>query len=139
MENTKIQMLWKMCLELKDKRQSLLDQWRSTQSYLDEKQMLLAQEFQHLRTQNHDLGTEVQTLCTQLNEFRRDWKGYFGEFHELQHAFGSLGNAYRDLNKSFTQLYRELTELNQELQSLTHADPYRDWERSEERRVGKEC
>jgi len=119
MENTKIQTLWNMCLELKDKRQSLLEQWRNTQHYLDSKQTLIENEFQILRQNNSELAEDVDSLYTQLDQFRHFWKSYFGDVVGLQQSFAHLGGSYQELNGSFGQLYSELAHLSEDIKAFT--------------------
>lgn len=119
MENTKIQTLWNMCLELKDKRQSLLEQWRNTQHYLDSKQTLIENEFEILRQNNTELAQDVDSLYSQLAQFQHFWKSYFGDVVGLQQSFAHLGGSYQELNGSFSQLYSELAHLSEDIKAFT--------------------
>ena len=62
MQNTKIQTLWNLCNELKEKRQFLVDRLKSTQDYLDQQQLDLSREVHMLRQQNHALEQNVSVL-----------------------------------------------------------------------------
>ncbi|PIQ24326.1 hypothetical protein COW36_24040 [bacterium (Candidatus Blackallbacteria) CG17_big_fil_post_rev_8_21_14_2_50_48_46] len=73
MQNTKIQTLWNLCTELKEKRQFLVERLKHTQDYLDEQQWHLSREVHLLRGQTHALAHEVETLQHALHTVHRLW------------------------------------------------------------------
>lgn len=73
MQNTKIQTLWNLCNELKEKRQFLVEKLRHTQDYLDEQQWHLSREVHNLKQQTHHLSHEVSTLVQALETVYSLW------------------------------------------------------------------
>lgn len=115
MESTKIQALWNLCSELKLKRQQLLEQWKSTQGYLDYQQDLLEREFLTLRDHNQGLAETLSTLHGDLHQLRAGWQEHISRSLALQQEFSSLDVSYAELNSNFSSLQRELHGLHQEL------------------------
>lgn len=79
MQNVKIQTLWNLCQELKQKRQDMIEKLSHTQNYLDEQQGLIRSELDSLRQNN-------QSLSAELEQFQHD-------FAALQEAWQTLQSA----------------------------------------------
>lgn len=70
MQNLKIQTLWQLCQELKQKRQTLIEKLSYTQTYLDEQQNLMSSELGSLRQQNNELSSDLAQLYSHLETLR---------------------------------------------------------------------
>ncbi|PKL80362.1 MAG: hypothetical protein CVV27_00525 [Candidatus Melainabacteria bacterium HGW-Melainabacteria-1] len=75
MQNLKIQTLWQLCQELKQKRQSLVEKLSHTQSYLDRQQTLMSTELLSLRHRNDELSSDLTQLHSHLETLRKAWQG----------------------------------------------------------------
>ncbi|MGE3728169.1 MAG: hypothetical protein AB7I41_21620 [Candidatus Sericytochromatia bacterium] len=73
MQNTKIQTLWNLCNELKEKRQFLVERLKHTQDYLDEQQWNLSREMHGLRQQTNSLAEDVGTLSYAVESIYSLW------------------------------------------------------------------
>lgn len=73
MQNTKIQALWKLCQELKTRREILVDKMHQNQSYLDEQQWAMSEEVNQLKQENRHLFSQVQILIDQVYQFKDQW------------------------------------------------------------------
>lgn len=73
MQNTKIQTLWNLCNELKEKRQFLVERLKHTQDYLDEQQWNLSREMHGLRQQTNSLADDVSTLSYAVENIYSLW------------------------------------------------------------------
>lgn len=62
MENPKIQVLWNLCNELRNKRETLLTQWRKERERLQQVQSDLQSEFYQLRHHTGQLENDLVTL-----------------------------------------------------------------------------
>jgi hypothetical protein len=74
MQNTKIQTLWNLCNELKEKRQFLVERLKHTQDYLDEQQWNLSREMHGLRQQTNSLADDVSTLSSAVESIYSLWQ-----------------------------------------------------------------
>lgn len=70
MQNTKIQALWKLCQELKTRREILVDKMNQNQAYLDEQQWAMSEEVNQLKQENKHLFSQVQILIEQVYQFK---------------------------------------------------------------------
>jgi hypothetical protein len=73
MQNTKIQTLWSLCTELKEKRQFLVERLKHTQDYLDEQQWNLSREMHGLRQQTNSLAHDVHDLSQAVDTVYSLW------------------------------------------------------------------
>jgi hypothetical protein len=78
MQNTKIQTLWNLCNELKEKRQFLVERLKHTQDYLDEQQWNLSREMHGLRQQTNSLADDVSTLSSAVESIYSLWQSQPG-------------------------------------------------------------
>ncbi len=79
MQNTKIQTLWNLCNELKEKRQFLVERLKHTQDYLDEQQWNLSREMHGLRQQTNSLADDVSTLSYAVESIYSLWQSQPGQ------------------------------------------------------------
>lgn len=79
MQNTKIQTLWNLCNELKEKRQFLVERLKHTQDYLDEQQWNLSREMHGLRQQTDGLAHDVSTLSQAVENIYSLWSTQMGQ------------------------------------------------------------
>ncbi len=73
MQNLKIQTLWQLCQELKQKRQILIEKMSYTQTYLDQQQHLMSSELLSLRQHNNELSSDLAQLYSHLEALRHTW------------------------------------------------------------------
>lgn len=100
MQNTKMQTLWQLCQELREKRQQLVEKMHSNQTYLDHQQNLMRNELLGLRQQNHSLETDLGHLYQHLENLQQHWVSHVNQpaiadpsqqaFQEFRFAFQSL-------------------------------------------------
>lgn len=90
MQNVKIQTLWQLCQELKEKRQNLIEKLSSTQNYIDEQQNLINSELTSLRQHNNELSTNLVHLQGQIETFRQAWQSHLDEKEQVQSAPAEL-------------------------------------------------
>lgn len=106
MQNVKIQTLWNLCQELKQKRQDMIEKLSHTQNYLDEQQGLIRSELDSLRQNN-------QSLSAELEQFQQDFAALQETWQALQSA-GPVGPspeqiALEQVALRFERLAGELT------------------------------
>ena len=122
MESTKIRALTQLCLELKQRRETLIEQWSSTQSYLDTKQQSLEHEFRALQQDNQMLFDNVEHLQKALGGFHSDWKDYLQQMLGLQRELRQLGGSYQELQQNFGSLHTEMRLIQQNIAQDSEAD-----------------
>ncbi|MBF2055313.1 MAG: hypothetical protein IGS03_17830 [Candidatus Sericytochromatia bacterium] len=74
MQNTKIQALWQLTQELKEKRQQLVEKMHYNQSYLDQQQHLMQTELHGLQHETRQLETDLQQFCQALESLHQQWQ-----------------------------------------------------------------
>lgn len=122
MESTKIRALTQLCLELKQRRETLIEQWGSTQSYLDTKQQSLEHEFRALQQDNQMLFDNVEHLQKALGGFHSDWKDYLQQMLTLQRELRQLGGDYQQLQQDFGGLHTEMRLIQQNISQHSESD-----------------
>lgn len=70
MQNTKIQALWQLCQELKNRREVLVEKMHQNQAYLDEQQWAMSTEVQQLKQENEALFAQVHQLIEETHHLR---------------------------------------------------------------------
>lgn len=74
MQNTKIQALWQLTQELKEKRQQLVEKMHYNQSYLDQQQHLMQTELHGLQHETRQLEADLQQVCQALESLHQQWQ-----------------------------------------------------------------
>lgn len=137
MQNLKIQTLWQLCQELKQKRQDMIEKLGYTQNYLDQQQTLMTTELLSLRQQNNELSLNLAELFENIEVLRSNihQRGENGaetvqaqENALLQSELEALRQQYRQLESDFDLLQADFTqsqgvsgqldELNQDYHAL---------------------
>lgn len=93
MQNLKIQTLWQLCQELKQKRQDMIEKLGYTQNYIDQQQSLMSHELLSLRRHNNELSSDLAQLYSHLETLRQDMQQRGENGAEAVHA---LGNSERE-------------------------------------------
>jgi len=109
MPNTKIQALWQLTQELKEKRETLKEKLSYTQNYLDEQQLVLSTELNSLKKENKGLSQDLHTVLTQLQALQSQWQEH--QKSEVTHL-----DALQDRDQSFQDLILEFERLSAERQ-----------------------
>lgn len=136
MQNTKLQTLWQLTQELKDKRHHLMEKLNTQQSYLDQQQSAISVELGSLRSNSDGLESILHTMMVQLNTLREQWDNQapaapdtqalsmeprfmdlFGQFAAFNGEAGAfqvlLSQASEDTQASFQNLFEQLAEWTQ--------------------------
>lgn len=117
MQNLKIQTLWQLCQELKQKRQDMIEKLGYTQNYIDQQQSLMSHELLSLRRHNNELSSDLAQLYSHLETLRQDMHqrgengaeavqaaGSAEREAELEAELESLRNQYAKLETDFFEL-----------------------------------
>lgn len=102
MQNTKIQALWQLCQELKNRREVLVEKMHQNQAYLDEQQWAMSEEVRQLKGENHALFAQVHQLIKEVHHLQEQLQ---------QPANASAAPAYEELSL----LHGRYTELANQL------------------------
>ena len=70
MQNTKIQALWQLCQELKNRREVLVEKMHQNQAYLDEQQWAMSEEVHQLKGENQQLFAQVHQLIEEVHHLQ---------------------------------------------------------------------
>lgn len=123
MQNLKIQTLWQLCQELKQKRQDMIEKLGYTQNYLDQQQTLMTSELLSLRQQNNELSSDLTHLYSQLETLRHAMiqrgengaeahdSGLETDLQDLRDINAALETELQDLRADFSSLQQAYTEL----------------------------
>ena len=115
-QNTKIQALWQLTQELKEKRESLKEKLSYTQNYLDEQQLVMSGELRTLKQENSGLSQDLQTVLAELQSLHGQWKEH--QSSEISHL-----DALQDRDQGFQDLILEFERLSAERQLLENLLP----------------
>ncbi len=102
MQNTKIQALWQLCQELKNRREVLVEKMHQNQAYLDEQQWAMSEEVRQLKGENQALFAQVHQLIQEVHQLQEILQ---------QPASASASPAYEELSL----LHGRYTELANQL------------------------
>ncbi|HEY9841982.1 MAG: hypothetical protein ACAI44_04195 [Candidatus Sericytochromatia bacterium] len=126
MQNLKIQTLWQLCQELKQKRQDMVEKLSHTQHYLDKQQLLMSSELLSLRKQNNELSSDLAQLYTHLETLRQAWHkqpandspgndGNGGQAASLEAELEDLRSRNQELESENARMQAQQDEREQEL------------------------
>lgn len=105
MQNTKIQALWQLCQELKNRREVLVEKMHQNQTYLDEQQWAMSEEVRQLKGENQQLFAQVHQLIEEVHHLQ----------DRLQNAPNAAGVTETPAYEELSLLHARYTELANQL------------------------
>lgn len=108
MQNTKIQALWQLCQELKNRRETLVEKMNQNQRHLDEQQWAMNEEVEQLKHHNQDLFAQVNTLIGEIHGLQShiDHRAAAEETKKTEPSFS--GEDLSALHRRYTELANQL-------------------------------
>jgi chromosome segregation ATPase len=113
MQNTKIQALWQLCQELKNRRETLVEKMQQNQRHLDEQQWAMSEEVQQLKHHNQSLFSQVNALIGEVHSLQSQMADAEAQPASVDHHAAHTEAAFSE--GDLTALHSRYTELANQL------------------------
>ncbi len=135
-QHTKMQTLWQLCQELKNRREILVQKMQQNQNHLDEQQWAISEQVHHLKQENHALFEQVNHLSQQVIFLKTQMQnhepgsnvdpealtGLHERYTKLALALDTSDSLYQSRTALVEQLQKTNSTLHYEFQELKQAN-----------------